>query len=65
MARRSIGLGIPNCRGSRRRQSGDAVGHGTSLSAVEYRIREFGERFVSGYKAPSVVDLMMSAPFSE
>jgi hypothetical protein len=28
-------------------------------------IREFGERFVSGYKAPSVVDLMMSAPFSE
>src|SRR5215467_12943371 len=28
-------------------------------------IRDFGERFVSGYKARSTVDLLMNAPFSE
>lgn len=28
-------------------------------------IREFGERFVEGYAAPSVVDLLMGGPFSE
>ena len=28
-------------------------------------VRDFGERFVSGYKTPSVVDLLMNAPFSE
>jgi hypothetical protein len=27
--------------------------------------RDFGERFVSGYKAPSSVDLVMHAPFNE
>jgi hypothetical protein len=27
--------------------------------------RDFGERFVPGYKAPSVVDIVMSAPFEE
>ena len=27
--------------------------------------RDFGERFVPGYKAPSSVDLVMNAPFSE
>jgi hypothetical protein len=27
--------------------------------------RDFGERFVSGYKAPSSVDLVMHAPFEE
>lgn len=28
-------------------------------------IRDFGERFVSGYKARSTVDLVMNAPFNE
>jgi hypothetical protein len=28
-------------------------------------VRDFGERFVSGYKAPSVVDLVMNTPFEE
>jgi hypothetical protein len=28
-------------------------------------VRDFGERFVSGYKARSTVDLLMNAPFSE
>ena len=28
-------------------------------------VRDFGERFVTGYKAPSVVDLVMSTPFKE
>jgi hypothetical protein len=28
-------------------------------------VRDFGERFVPGYKAPSVVDVFMNAPFSE
>jgi hypothetical protein len=28
-------------------------------------VRDFGERFVPGYKAPSVVDLVMNAPFTE
>lgn len=27
--------------------------------------RDFGERFVPGYKAPSTVDLLMNSPFSE
>jgi hypothetical protein len=27
--------------------------------------RDFGERFVPGYKAPSAVDLMLHAPFQE
>ncbi|MER9416420.1 hypothetical protein NKI95_10590 [Mesorhizobium sp. M0306] len=27
--------------------------------------RDFGERFVSGYKAPSAVDLVMNTPFEE
>ncbi|WP_411907036.1 hypothetical protein [Rhizobium mayense] len=27
--------------------------------------RDFGERFVQGYKAPSVVDLVLNAPFGE
>ena len=27
--------------------------------------RDFGERFVAGYKAPSTVDYLMNAPFSE
>ena len=27
--------------------------------------RDFGERFVSGYKAPSTVDLLFAAPFEE
>jgi hypothetical protein len=27
--------------------------------------RDFGERFVSGYRAPSTVDLLFAAPFSE
>jgi hypothetical protein len=27
--------------------------------------RDFGERFVSGYRAPSTVDLLLAAPFSE
>jgi hypothetical protein len=27
--------------------------------------RDFGERFVPGYKAPSSVDLVMNAPFDE
>ncbi|TGQ24292.1 hypothetical protein EN859_036400, partial [Mesorhizobium sp. M00.F.Ca.ET.216.01.1.1] len=27
--------------------------------------RDFGERFVPGYKAPSVVDLVLCAPFDE
>jgi len=27
--------------------------------------RDFGERFVSGYRAPSTVDLMFAAPFKE
>jgi len=27
--------------------------------------RDFGERFVSGYKAPSTVDLLFAAPFAE
>ena len=27
--------------------------------------RDFGERFVPGYKSPSTVDLLMSAPFAE
>ena len=27
--------------------------------------RDFGERFVPGYKSPSAVDLLMSSPFSE
>lgn len=27
--------------------------------------RDFGERFVPGYKAPSTVDLLMNAPFEE
>jgi hypothetical protein len=28
-------------------------------------LRDFGERFVSGYEAPSTVDLLMGAPFRE
>jgi hypothetical protein len=28
-------------------------------------VRDFGERFVSGYKAPSAVDFVMNAPFEE
>ena len=28
-------------------------------------LRDFGERFVPGYKAVSTVDLLMSAPFDE
>jgi hypothetical protein len=28
-------------------------------------VRDFGERFVTGYRAPSVVDLVMNAPFKE
>jgi hypothetical protein len=28
-------------------------------------VRDFGERFVAGYKAPSVVDLVMNTPFEE
>lgn len=28
-------------------------------------VRDFGERFVAGYKAPSTVDLLMNAPFGE
>jgi hypothetical protein len=28
-------------------------------------VRDFGERFVIGYRAPSVVDLVMNAPFKE
>lgn len=28
-------------------------------------VRDFGERFVSGYKAPSSVDFVMNAPFDE
>jgi hypothetical protein len=27
--------------------------------------RDFGERFVPGYKPPSVVDFLMNAPFDE
>ena len=27
--------------------------------------RDFGERFVAGYKAPSTVDYLLNAPFSE
>jgi hypothetical protein len=27
--------------------------------------RDFGERFVAGYKSPSAVDLLMDAPFAE
>jgi len=27
--------------------------------------RDFGERFVSGYKSPSTVDLLMNSPFRE
>ena len=27
--------------------------------------RDFGERFVPGYKSPSMVDILMNAPFSE
>lgn len=27
--------------------------------------RDFGERFVAGYKAPSAVDYLQNAPFSE
>jgi hypothetical protein len=26
---------------------------------------DFGERFVAGYKAPSTVDYLLNAPFSE
>jgi hypothetical protein len=28
-------------------------------------VRDFGERFVTGYRAPSTVDLVMNAPFKE
>jgi hypothetical protein len=28
-------------------------------------VRDFGERFVAGYEAPSSVDLVMHAPFDE
>ncbi|HET9716506.1 MAG TPA: hypothetical protein VFP60_10020 [Pseudolabrys sp.] len=28
-------------------------------------VRDFGERFIPGYKAPSTVDLVMHAPFAE
>jgi hypothetical protein len=28
-------------------------------------LRDFGERFVPGYKAVSTVDLLMNAPFDE
>ena len=28
-------------------------------------LRDFGERFVSGYKAISTVDMLMNAPFDE
>jgi hypothetical protein len=28
-------------------------------------VRDFGERFVTGYRAPSTVDLLMNAPFRE
>jgi hypothetical protein len=28
-------------------------------------IRDFGERFVPGYKAMSTVDVLMNAPFDE
>ena len=28
-------------------------------------VRDFGERFVHGYEAPSAVDLVMHAPFDE
>jgi hypothetical protein len=28
-------------------------------------LRDYGERYVPGYKAPSVVDFVMNAPFSE
>ena len=27
--------------------------------------RDFGERFVAGFKGPSAVDLLMNAPFME
>jgi hypothetical protein len=32
---------------------------------VAERALDFGERFVSGYKAVSTVDLLMDAPFDE
>jgi hypothetical protein len=28
-------------------------------------VRDFGERYVAGYSAPSVVDVFMAAPFEE
>jgi hypothetical protein len=28
-------------------------------------VRDFGERFIPGYKAPSSVDMIMNAPFGE
>src|SRR5262249_44141425 len=28
-------------------------------------VRDFGERFIAGYKAPSSVDFVMNAPFAE
>ena len=27
--------------------------------------RDFGERFIAGYKAPSTVDYLLNSPFSE
>ena len=34
-------------------------------TASDNFLRDFGERFVPGYKAVSTVDLLMNAPFAE
>jgi len=34
-------------------------------TASDNFLRDFGERFVPGYKSPSTVDLLMNAPFAE
>jgi HD superfamily phosphodiesterase len=41
------------------------LAHAKPATTYESFVRDFGERFVAGYKAPSRVDFLMNAPFRE
>jgi hypothetical protein len=41
------------------------IGEKNPETTYDNFVRDFGERFVQAYKAPSVVDLVLNAPFNE
>ena len=41
------------------------LAHAKPATTYESFVRDFGERFVAGYKASSRVDFLMNAPFKE